>query len=142
MADPAAPADTDHGSHTAPNGGSGTPLDITLVSLLVALNGLLWFVWGYGSIYAEPTPFASFAPVFGLSLVLLAWGLWRRSWIAWTLTTLGLMLVILLETARVSELALGELPIVQLLLLGYLFARQTVFFEPDPSGSADPASGT
>ncbi|ELZ11588.1 hypothetical protein C479_06986 [Halovivax asiaticus JCM 14624] len=141
MADPAAPADTGHGSPGTSDGDSGTPLGVTLVSLLVALNGLLWIVWGYGSIYADPTPLASLAPVIGLSLVLLAWGLWRRNWIAWTLTTLGLMLVILLETARLSELTLGELPIVQLLLLVYLFARQAVFFERNPSDSADAASG-
>lgn len=77
-----------HADSTESVSTASTPLGVTVVSLIVAVYGLLWLLASFTAIYAQSDPnfFAFMGPFLGLSLLLIAIGLWDLKWSAWVLT--------------------------------------------------------
>lgn len=99
-----------------------------LVSLCIALNGLVWLIWSYLNLLEAPTTLTVIGSVVGVTILGLAWGLWKLNWVAWALTTGGLLIGIWWEMMQLSDSGLQTVPIVQLLIITYLTYKQDLFF--------------
>lgn len=107
--------------------GHRVPIGVTIVSALVAVTGCLWIVWSALVLPAEGSILAAMSPAIGAALLLLAAGLWRRHWVAWGLTNVGLLGVIWWEFLHADVTNLSSLPLLQLGMLTYLIYRQDLF---------------
>lgn len=109
---------------------ASAPLGVTAVSLIVAVYGLLWLLSSFTAIYARSNPnfFALMGPFLGLSLLLIAFGLWDLKWPAWALTVVIFGSIIFWDLLQITSLTLDSIPFVPALIVAYLIFKQDSFF--------------
>ncbi|MFT4890012.1 MAG: hypothetical protein ACI9YT_000924 [Halobacteriales archaeon] len=108
---------------------SRPPIGIRLVCLLLVLYGTLWLLsWGLGGLAGNGL-LATVAPPIALGVLILAYSLYRRSFVAWAITLALVGASTLWRLARVLGGRLDDLSnaVVGLVIVAYLLAKHEFF---------------
>jgi hypothetical protein len=108
--------------------GRRRPLGITIISIIVAILGILDIIGGIRFLSVSPTQ-AIITIILGVLGLVLAWGLWTlQSWAFWALVIVAILNVINGIVAWVGHNpGPGVVSIViSLIILGYMFADRNV----------------